>query len=178
MIKTATKILRALLREIITPPALILAALLFLWEEVLWVWLGRAMGVVARLPAVARLEAFVAGMRPYPAIAIFCVPLVLVYPAKLVALWLMATGHFWPGVVLLAALEFLAAAVMARIYQLTKPALRRFGWFVWAEGLVLRWSGWAHERMQHLIGWRHLREMSREAAAEARRDFDNGGGLT
>jgi hypothetical protein len=159
---------------VVTPPALIVAAVLFLWEEVLWLWLGRGMERIGKFGPVARIETAVRKLSPYAALAIFLVPLALTYPPKFVALWLMATGHFWAGTILLALLEVVAAALLARVYTLCKPALLTLGWFAWGEALVKRWSGWAH----HRLGIAKFRAAMSEAAAEGRRpnrDFDAGG---
>ncbi len=171
-------ILRCIVREIVTPPALILAALLFLWEEVLWLWLGRGMDRIGRFGPVARIETAVKGLSPYTALATFLVPLALTYPPKFVALWLMASGHFWIGAVLLASLEIVAAALLARVYTLCKPSLHTLNWFAKGEALLMRWSNWAHDR----LGIRKLRAAMSEAAAQGRRPSTNGdfdiGGLT
>ena len=87
------RISRILLREVVTPPALILGAVLFLWEEVLWVWLGRGMAQIGGLAPVAHVENMVRGLPPYSALATFLVPLALTYPPKLVALWLIQMGY-------------------------------------------------------------------------------------
>ncbi len=168
-------ILRRAVREVLTPPALVIAALLFLWEEVLWVWLGRGMAVVGRLGPVAQVEAKIRQLSPYAALAFFMVPLALTYVPKLVALWLIATGHFWFGAILLASMEVLAAAILARVYTLCAPALRTLNWFAWCERTLIRWSRWAHDR----LGIRRLREAMHEATSEVRRTpdrpFDQGG---
>ena len=168
-------ILRRVIREILTPPALVLAAILFLWEEVLWVWLGRGMAVIGRLGPVAKVEAKIASLQPYTALAFFLVPLAVTYLPKLLALWLMATGHFWTGAILLASLEVVAAAVLARVYTLCAPALRTLHWFAWCETKLLQASHWAHER----LGVRQIREAMNGASSDIRRGpdrpFDQGG---
>ena len=148
--------LRRLLREVVMPFALLLAALLFLWEEVLWVRLGRAMTLLGRLPAAARIEAGLRGLGPESALIAFAIPLALTYPPKLVALWLIASGHAWSGITLLAALEVLAAAILAWVYASCRAALQTMVWFARAEAIVIRWSHWAHRRLG-------LRELLREA---------------
>ena len=160
--------LRRILREVITPPALIVAAGLFLWEEVLWVWLGRGMSVIGSLPPVAHIETTLRGLSPYSALATFLVPLALTYPPKLVALWLMATGNFWWGVALLAALELLAAALLARVYTLCRPALHSLAWFAKGEAMITRWAQWAHDR----LGVRELRAAMRDATNNGDSDLD------
>ena len=170
-------ILRRAIREILTPPALILAAILLLWEEVLWVWLGRGMARLGLLGPVARVENRIRALRPYPALAFFLVPLAFTYLPKLLALWLMAIGHFWTGAVLLAAMEVLAAAILARVYDLCAPALRTLGWFAWCEARLKQASHWAHDR----LGIREFRRAVSNAAEEIRRSSDGGfdqGGLT
>ncbi len=168
-------ILRRVVREILTPPALILAAVLFLWEEVLWVWLGRGMARIGRLGPIAKVEAKIGALPPYTALAFFLVPLALTYLPKLVALWLIATGHFWTGAILLGFMEVLAAAILARVYTLCAPALRTLVWFAWAERTLLQLSHWAHDR----LGIKQIRDAVQDATAEVRRTpdrpFDQGG---
>jgi hypothetical protein len=162
---------RRILREVITPPAMIIAAVLFLWEEVLWVWLGQGMEVLGKLPPIAHIETALRGLSPYSALATFLVPLAITYPPKLVAFWLMATGNFWWGVALLAALELLAAALLARVYTLCKPALHSLGWFAKGEAMLRQASRWAHDK----LGIGELRAAMREAAdnnTSSRGDFD------
>jgi hypothetical protein len=166
---------RRVIREILTPPALILAALLILWEEVLWVWLGRGMARIGLLGPVARVEAKIRALPPYSALAFFLVPLALTYLPKLLALWLMASGHFWSGAILLACLEVLAAAILARVYELCAPALRTLEWFAWCEIRLTQASRWAHDR----LGIREFRQAVSAATSEMRRSpdhpFDQGG---
>jgi len=168
-------ILRRIIREILTPPALILAAVLFLWEEVLWVWLGRGMAKIGNLGPVARVEAKIRTLSPYVALAFFLVPLAATYIPKILALWLIAIGHFWIGAILLGFMEVLAAAILARVYTLCAPALRTLDWFAWGERTLLQLSRWAHDR----LGIRQIKEAVQDATAEVRRTpdrpFDQGG---
>lgn len=168
-------IFRRAVREVLTPPALVLAAVLFLWEEVLWVWLGRGMAVIGRFGPIARVEAKISLLSPYAALAFFLVPLAATYLPKILALWLIASGHFWIGAILLASMEVLAAAILARVYTLCAPSLRALAWFAWAERTLLRLSRWAHDR----LGIRQIREAMNGATSEIRRapdrPFDQGG---
>ena len=136
------------------------------------------MAQIGGLAPVAHVENMVRGLPPYSALATFLVPLALTYPPKLVALWLMATGKFWSGAALLVFLEVLAAALLARVYTLCRPALHSLRWFAAGEDKLRRASRWAHER----LGIRQLREAVAEAAEEGRRsvnsDFPDAGGLT
>jgi hypothetical protein len=170
-----TSLWRRIIREILTPPALVLAALLILWEEVLWVWLGRGMARLGLLGPVSRVETKIKALSPYSALAFFLVPLALTYVPKLLALWLIASGHFLTGMILLACMEVLAAAILARVYALCAPALRTLNWFAWSELRLMQASHWAHDR----LGIGEFRRAVSEATSEMRRapdhPFDQGG---
>ena len=49
--------------------------------------LARLLGVLARLPLWARMEAFISRLPPYGALVVFCVPALLLLPVRLLALY-------------------------------------------------------------------------------------------
>src|SRR4051812_2286815 len=63
-------------------------------------WLGEQQILV-------RLRAWIRSLRPYPALALFAVPLVLLEPVKPVAAYLTATSHVKAGLILLVIGEIL-----------------------------------------------------------------------
>ena len=64
----------------------ILLALILLFEEWGWRPLARAIAWFAKFRLVARLEAWIASLPPYPALAIFALPGALLFPVKLLGL--------------------------------------------------------------------------------------------
>ena len=116
-----------------------LLALVILFEEWGWEPLQRALGWVARLPPLAWLERRIASLRPYPALAIFLLPTLLLLPAKLAALWLIGSGRAGLGLVLIVLAKLVGTALLARLFGLTRPALMRLAWFA---SLYRRWSLW------------------------------------
>src|SRR4051812_25414090 len=54
-----------------------------------------------------RLRAWIRSLRPYPALALFAVPLIILEPVKPVAAYLAATGHAWWGLIVLVVGEIL-----------------------------------------------------------------------
>ena len=70
------------------------AALIVLFEEWGWKPLAAALAWLARFAPVARLEAWIASLRPYPSLFVFAAPTALLLPVKFAALWLLAQGHF------------------------------------------------------------------------------------
>ena len=72
-------------------------ALLIVFEEWGWVPLARLMGVLARLPFIAWLERRIVALPPRVALGVLFVPMLLLLPFKIGALWLIAGGRLAVG---------------------------------------------------------------------------------
>lgn len=175
--------MRRVLKRLITPPLALVAALLVLLEETLILWLQRVMAALARMPWVAAVEARAARLPPYPAMVLFLLPAVILFPIKLAALWMIAEGKFLLGAAIIFAGKVIGTAFAARIYKVLHPTLATLGWFVRAEtwvfavrdrlyGFVKAMPAWQAatamlHRLRRLVtrpGW-----MSRRFAAMRRR---------
>ena len=125
-----------------------MAALLILFEEWGWTPLSRALGRVARWPAVGRLEQRVAGFGPRIALAVLFLPALALLPVKIGALWLLGLGRVVVGLTILVVAKLLGTAVVARLFQLTQPQLMRLDWFARA---YLRWFAWKTRIIASLV---------------------------
>ena len=128
-------LLKALLRNALTA----LLALLLLFEEWGWEPLARALAWLGRLRLVARVERKIQRLPPWAALLVFALPLLLLFPVKLLALYLFGIGQALPGLALLAGAKLVGTAMVARLFQLTQPALMQFAWF--ARNYP-RWKNW------------------------------------
>lgn len=160
--QTLSKILRKVL--------FFLFAALLLFEEWGWVPLAAAFAQLARLPLWAWLERKITQLPPAGALLVFGVPLLTLLPVKLLALYLFGSGHATWGFILLVGAKIGGTAVMARLFQLTHPALMQLPWFarwyprwlVWKEGVlaeVRRSAPWrAGQRLKRgvKVWWRRL----------------------
>jgi len=127
---------RRLLRRVFLPPLYFVAAVVLVIEDFLWEPLGRlAAWVLARL-RLGRLERWIAARRPYPAMALFLVPSVMLFPLKILALWLIGSGLKSAGIGLLVGAKIGGTAVVARLFALTKPTLLSIAWFARAYAFV------------------------------------------
>ncbi len=115
-------------------------ALVIIFEEWGWKPLSEALAQLARLRPIAALEGLVMRLPPYPALAVFALPTVLLFPLKLVALWLIAKGQIVAATVLFAGAKVAGTALLARIFQLTQPALMRLWWFAWTYSVFVPWK--------------------------------------
>ncbi len=128
----ALVLLRALW-NVIRPPlsfALqIVAALILLFEEWGWRPLVEALAYLSRFRFVALLELIVAGLPPYGALAALALPTSILFPLKLLAVYLVTSGQVFAAGLLFVGAKIASTALIARLFLLTKPALMQIGWF-------------------------------------------------
>lgn len=153
-------------------PALVLAfnvvaALIVLFEEWGWRPLSGALAKLARFPLWARLEHAIAALPPYGALLVFTVPSVVLIPAKLIGVYMFATGHFIVALAVIFLAKIISTALIARIFELTQPALMQIGWFAYAYNKFIPWKdrafAWLRAswvwRMGRVIRWRTMRSL-------------------
>lgn len=146
-------------RRILLAPLVYLAALLLLLEDWLWERCGRLMARIAAWPPLHALEAWLGRLPAVAALAVFALPALLLLPVKLLALFAIARGHALWGVFVIIVAKVAGAAVVARIYLLTRPALMTIGWFA----ALLGWFIPLKERLITLLRasgpWRDLQRI-------------------
>jgi len=157
--------MRAILKRVLTPPLVLIAAALILLEETLIKWVQRLMARLAALPLVASLEERVRRLPPYLAMILFLLPGAVLFPVKLGALWLLANGHEIWGAVLFAAGKILGTAIGARIYLILRPTLVTLNWFAKAEAWVFAWRDRIFGYVKAMPAWQ--RAAAGVAAAKA-----------
>ena len=121
--------LARLAKRTLAAPFVILATIFILIEDWLWEDLARLAAAIGQLPILRSVEAFVAGLPPYPALFFFATPALLLLPLKLVALFFISHGQATLGLVTIIGAKFAGTALVARIFTLTRPQLLRIGWF-------------------------------------------------
>lgn len=118
------------LRSVLLP----LAALVLAFEEWGWrplvAWAAR----MAQWPPLSRLEHRLRQATPGWALASFVAPSLLLFPVKVLALWLIHLGHAGTGVLVIVLAKLLGTAVIGRIFVVTEPQLMQLPWFARAVG--------------------------------------------
>jgi hypothetical protein len=147
----------------------LLGMVLVLFEEVLWVGLGGILRQVARLAPIAWVESWIRRLPPILALPLFVLPWLIMLPVKLAALWLIAIGKIGHGALLFIGGEAFGVAFLARLYDLCRPALHQWRWFVIVEAVFLRWTNWAHRIFNTLPPVRFARTRWHRLWAEAER---------
>lgn len=147
----------------------VLVALIVLFEEWGWEPLQRLMARIARLPGLRHLEARIARAPPSAALIVLALPALLLVPAKLVGLWLIAQGEAAWGVVAIVVAKVAGTALVARVFTLTRPALMRLAWFAAIYGRWVVWKDAVIERVRASWAWRTGRAIKRDIALRVRR---------
>ena len=107
----------------------IVAAMIMFFEEWLWEHLTSAMAWVARARIFRWLDARLAALPSYGAMAVFLVPCVMLLPVKIAALYLMTHGHAGGGLLIIIAAKLIGTAIVAHIFAVCRPALLTVRWF-------------------------------------------------
>lgn len=152
-------------------PLWVLLALLFLFEAWLWSHLAPVVAWIVNLvslPALkARLAAWIERLAPSATLFVFLVPVVLLFPIKLLGLWMLAHGSWLGAMATLALAKVVSMGVTAFIFEVTRPKLLQLPWFRWLYDRVLAGLAWAHRQIDPLK--ERMRAWARENLAPIRR---------
>ena len=124
-----------------------LLAVILLFEEWLWDILTFLGQQLARLLHLARFELWLRQTSPPIALIALAIPIGIVTPLNLAALWLLTKGMVMQGVLIEIVAKLLGTLLVARVFALTKPQLLSFGWIAWIYTTINRWLQWAHQRI-------------------------------
>jgi hypothetical protein len=80
-------------------------------------------GWIAKRNLFKRTRLWVVSLRPYPALALLVVPVIILEPAKPLAGYLMGTGHFGAGAMTFVTAEVLKLTFVEQLFQLNRTKL-------------------------------------------------------
>jgi hypothetical protein len=146
----------------------ILAALIVLFEEWGWKPLSDALGWLARFRLIAKFEALIASLPPYPSLLVFALPTAILFPVKIGAMWLLAKGQVVTATATFIAAKIASTALVARLFMLTKPALMRISWFARAYQWFMPWKDALFAQIRASWVWRYGRMIKTRIRLEAK----------
>jgi hypothetical protein len=131
-----TSMMRRLLQ-----PFWVLLAVIFLIEA--WLW-DHLEPIVARVVALIPLRAFkqwlsdrVDTLSPMMTLVVFAVPVIPLFPLKLVGLWLLTHEYWASAVVTIILAKLLGVGVTAFIFDVTRSKLLQMPWFEAIYGFIM-----------------------------------------
>src|SRR5215470_1011966 len=142
-------------------PFWVLLAIIFLIEA--WLW-DHLEPIVAKIVAAIPLRAFkqwladrVDTLSPAMTLIVFIVPVLPLFPLKLVGLWLLTHEYWMSAVFTILFAKFLGVGVTAFIFDVTRPKLLEMGWFEKLYEIILALRAKAHELVDPIKA--RIREM-------------------
>lgn len=114
-------------------PIWVLLAIIFLIEAWLWDHLEPIVAwVVARIP-LATFKRWLAervdSLSPAMTLIVFIVPIIPLFPLKLVGIWLLTHQYWTSAIFTILFAKFLGVGVTAFVFDVTRPKLLEMAWF-------------------------------------------------
>lgn len=124
--------------------------------------------------AMPKVAAWIRSLPPYPCLALFSVPVILLEPVKMVAAYMAATGQVIAAAVTFIVGELLKLVLVERLFELTKTKLMKIPTFAWGYNHYARGKAWAKSteawRLVRSLAW-SIRDHYRQWRHSASRHF-------
>lgn len=137
-------------------PVFILAIMYFMVDGV-FSYITHPVSVwIAKKKLFERARIWVMSLRPYPSLALFAIPVIVLEPAKPLAGYLIGTGHFFAGAVTFITAEVLKLTFVERLFHLNRTKLLSIPTFAWG------YRYWRHvmDVVESLEVWKVSRQLA------------------
>lgn len=143
---------RSLWRRRLQRALLMVLAVGFLIEAWLWAKMAPVIRWVAGLLPFERLKQAIGHwahrLPPYGALVLFVVPLILIEPINILALWFYAHKHFVLGSLCFLVAKLVGVGLMAFLFEACQAQLRAIGWFSRLCDIIIAANAWAHRLVE------------------------------
>jgi hypothetical protein len=123
---------------LLKPIIVVLATVYFLVDAMLMVVARPVADWLAERQIFSGLKTWIVSLSPYPTLALFALPVILLEPAKPYAAYLVATGHLIIGLTVFAVGEILRLVIIERIFSVSCQKLLSIPSFAWGYGYYCR----------------------------------------
>jgi len=144
---------RTIPKTILEPFVIVAAALYFVIDALALSSLKPLLRKIANLKLFKFIARWIASLGPYPTLALFVVPLVLLEPVKPFSAYVIASGHFRLGVLVLVIGEVLKITIVERIFHIGRDKLMTIKAFAWIYNFAFGWLTW----LQALPAWQSVK---------------------
>lgn len=146
------------MNRILKSATLMLATIYFLVDAV---FMSAARPLANRIAAhwtFGALRVRIASLGPYPTLALFALPMIVLEPVKPVAAYLTATGHIATGMIVLVVGEITKLVLVERLFSVSRDKLISIPAFASAHKRYLQGKEWleSFETWQTAQRWRRL----------------------
>ena len=145
------------MNRILKPVTYVLAAIYFLVDAAFITVAKPLSNWIAKHLVLRKLRAWIRSLRPYPSLALFSVPVIILEPIKPVAAYLASTGQIMSSVLTLIVGELLKLVLVERLFSLTRDKLMKIPAFAWAYAKFRQAKSW----LEATEAWRTIRSVSK-----------------
>ena len=142
--------------RIFKPFVFLIAAIYFLVDAVFFTLFKPVIRRLAEGWALESLRAWIVSLPPYPTLALFIVPVILLEPVKPIAAYLTATGHVVGGLMILIVGELLKLLFIERLFNVSRDKLMSIPVFAWCYDKFCQGQDW----VVALQAWQLMRRWS------------------
>jgi hypothetical protein len=155
---------RTILKSIFELFVIVVAAIYFVIDALALSILKPLLSKIANLKLFKFIAPWIASLGPYPTLALFVVPLILLEPIKPFSAYIIGSGHFIFGVLVLILGEVLKITIVERIFHIGRDKLMTIRAFAWIYNFASGWLTWLQalppwqsvkHNFDHLIHWAH-----------------------
>jgi hypothetical protein len=146
------------IKRLLLTPLSWIAAIVFLIEEAIWDWTAKLMARLAVIRIIKAVEAHIASLPPRWALFTFLLPIATLFPAKLLGLHAIASGHWLLGVTIFVMAKLLGMALFSRIFNLTRPALMQLPWFARMYTILMHYRNRIHTYLDNWVAYQHIKQ--------------------
>jgi hypothetical protein len=147
------------------PIVVVFAALYFLIDAIFFS-LIRPLGTwLSKLPIFRWVGRWIRSLGPYPTLALFALPLIVLEPVKPVGLYLIASGNVIDGTVLIGVGEIAKITIVERIFHAGRDKLMTIPAFAWSYERVMSLRAY----LETLAVWQAMLKAGRAIKETARR---------
>jgi len=162
--RTAVKRILKILTYIATGLYLLVDAIFMTLAKPIANWIDK------HLP-LRRLRDWIRSLPPYPSLALFSVPLIVLEPVKPIAAYLAATGQFLGATLTFTIGELLKLVLVERLFSLTREKLmkipafaRLYGWYSQAIAWLKATEAWRTLESLAQSGRKYVKEIAARLA--------------
>ncbi|MBX9646073.1 MAG: hypothetical protein K2X57_03335 [Xanthobacteraceae bacterium] len=144
------------MNRILKPIVFLVAGIYFLADAAFWAFAKPVIRWLADHWMFDSIRNWVVSLGPYPTLALFVVPVLVLEPAKPVAAYLTATGHVVSGLLILGVAEFIKLVLIERLFSISRDKLMSIPVFAWGYDKFQQARSW----VESLAAWRLARRVA------------------
>jgi hypothetical protein len=145
---------RTILKIIFEPFVITVAAVYFVIDALALSSLKPLLRKLANLKLFKLIAPWIASLGPYSTLALLVAPLTLLEPIKPFSAYLLASGHYTFGMLILILGEVLKITIVERIFNIGRDKLLTIKAFAWIYNFVSGWLIW----LQALPPWQAVQQ--------------------